>query len=491
MNQELPQETHEEPLPEGEEEAPPGVRAMAVLRWALVALMALAAAASLVSFYGGFSAGGPSAGSDALYYCPMHPQIVQDHPGDCPICSMTLVPKPEAGAAAQAGARPGAGVPGLVPITLGPERIQLLGMRTARVRHETLAAQLRTVGFVTADEESLSKIPTRFSGWIEKLFVAQTGQTVKKGQVLAAIYSPELLSAQQELLTARAWAGEPGAEGSETRQMTASLVEDARRRLELFGISKEEIRSIEKSGQPLRALPVRSPVAGTIVRKDALLGAHVQPGTVLFEVADLRSVWVLADLYESDLARVRLGQAARLQLAAYPGQTFPGTVDFLYPALDPATRTRRVRLEFDNRDGRLLPGMYGDVFFELPGQEALLVPAESVVDTGETQYVFLAREGGAFEPRRVKLGRRSGPELEVLEGLEEGETVVTTANFLIDSESRLHAAIEGLGAERTDVPIDRDKFPDKFQQWLQCEAEHRGMGTMEEDCKNAIPKPWK
>jgi Cu(I)/Ag(I) efflux system membrane fusion protein len=470
---------------------------MAVVRWLLVAVMAVVAAASLLHHAGSSrSAGGGKAGA-ALYYCPMHPQIVQDHPGECPICNMTLVPRPagpvkpsstmQPATASDAGAsgryycpmhpwitsddpnakcdlcggmklvpRPtdasAPALPGLVPVDIPLDRVQKIGVRTARVSRQAVASELRTIGAVEASERGLAQISPRFSGWIEELLVPETGQRVKRGQVLATIYSPELLQAQQELLTAIGWSGgrgHGGGAGAPHGQLGApeGLVADARQRLELLGVSPQEIDAIARSGKPRRALPLRSPVDGHVIEKRALPGMSVTAGTPLFQIADLSTVWVMADVYESDLRRVRVGQPARFEVNAYPGERFAGKVQFVYPTLDPGSRTLRVRLEFRNRRGpgglQLRPGMYGNVTFDLPGTTALLVPAEAVVDTGDVQYVFVAREGGRFEPRRVKLGARGDHGFEVTEGLTEGEVVVTTANFLIDSESRLRAAIEG------------------------------------------------
>jgi Cu(I)/Ag(I) efflux system membrane fusion protein len=285
-----------------------------------------------------------------------------------------------------------------------------------------------------------------------------------------------------------------------------NLAEDARRRLELLGLAEQEIAELAKTGQAMRDVPIRAPVSGTVIRRDAVEGSYVQPGASLFTVADLSTVWVIADVHEYELRRVRVGQPARLELTAYPGQTFTGKVQFLYPALDPQTRTMRVRLEFPNRKQALRPGMYGTVYLTLPSTAGLAVPVEAVVDTGETQYLFVARDGGRFEPRKVKLGARGDGEVEILDGVQEGETVVTTANFLIDSESRLRAAIEGQtsggtggqtgaapgpGASATCAEFDGQKYPDKLAACRACEIQHRGMGSMVDDCKNAIPRPWR
>jgi Cu(I)/Ag(I) efflux system membrane fusion protein len=524
----------DEPMPEGEEAPPPGVRTMAIIRWAIVIIMAAAALFALNHYYGWVDLGGTSSGeSGTIYYCPMHPEVQQDHPGECPICSMTLVPKPDGPRPQGAGmgtmtesaghdhtgegsgvptpeakmvpAKGAEGVPGLTPVTLSQERIQLMGMRTAKVTRETLTPELRTVGVAAANEKGLAVIQTRFAGWIEQLLLQQTGQRVTKGQVLATIYSPELLTAQQEYLNALRWAGGSDVGTSEpthAAKLSADLAQDARRRLELLGISPPEIAEIERTGQPMRALRIRSPVTGHVIEKNAIQGIYVQPGTTLFQVADLSTIWVLADVYEYEIGRIQVGQRAKIEFASYPGQSFTGNVTFIYPTLNPNTRTMRVRLELRNPQLKLKPAMYGDIYIELERAEGLIVPRDALVDTGETQYVFIAQPQGRFEPRKVKAGARVDGKVQILEGVAEGETVVTTANFLLDSESRLQAAISGeetTGADTgapvrpmdiCETEIDKQKYPDKYQQCVACRA-HRGMGTMEEDCRNAIPKPWK
>jgi len=484
-------------LPEGEEAAPPGVRTMAMLRWTLVGLMALAATAAVLYYLDLLPGGGAGASDSAtVYYCPMHPGIQQDRPGECPICGMTLVPRERSGTAAKSGAPkpeeagahaghrhdpadpyqcpmhpeetgadtnarcpicamrlsprtkgapPPSPVPGLVPLTLGPDRVQLIGMRREKVTREALLPELRTVGFVTASEKKVGRIQTRFSGWIEKLMVDETGQRVTRGQVLATLYSPELIAAQQEYVTATRWSTEGQKPSGHVQALTGTLVKDARRRLDLLGIAREEIEELERTGQPASAIPIRSPVSGYVTQKSAVQGLYVQPGTLLFEVADLSTVWVLADVYEHEIARVREGQSARLVLASYPDQTFSGRVQFLYPMVDASTRTLKVRLEFKNPRMRMRPGMYGDVVLSLDHADGLVVPREAVVDTGEHQYVFVDRGHGRFEPRAIRLGMRAGEKVQVSAGLVEGELVVTTGNFLIDSESRLAATIQGSG----------------------------------------------
>jgi Cu(I)/Ag(I) efflux system membrane fusion protein len=476
---------------------------MATVRWVIVAVAAAVALLSILSFAGVRFGGGAQSSGAQLYYCPMHPAIIQDRPGECPICGMTLVPKRVSRPAPEApAAEPASLVKGLAPVHLTPERVQLSGMRTATVKRESGSGELRTVGVVTANERGLSQITIRFAGWVEKLMVSETGERVRRGQVLATIYSPDVLKAVEELLVTRGWGVQKGApEGA----MTEGLADTARQRLLLLGISAREIDEILRTGKPITAIAIRSPSDGYVVSKNAVVGLAVQPGTVLFDVADLSTVWVNADVYEQDMSRVRVGQPARLELPSSPGPPLTGRIKLVSPVLDAQSRTLRVRLEFKNHTDasgpRLRPGMYGTVYLGLPATSGLMVPAEAVVDTGEMKYVFVAKGEGHFEPREVQTGGQVHDKVEILGGVREGEIVVTTGNFLIDSESRLRAAIEGQTSAETAAggapsstcvkDFDGQKYPDKVQACRACEIQHRGMGTMEDDCKNAIPKPWR
>jgi Cu(I)/Ag(I) efflux system membrane fusion protein len=429
---------------------PRGVATMAIVRWVLVVITALVATGSILSFAGVHFGSGTSPSSGQLYQCPMHPSVVQDHPGECPICSMTLVLKPDGKTSGSGTTKQIAGVPGLADIDLSPERIQLIGMRTATVKREAIGGDLRTVGVVAANERGLAQINTRFGGWIQKLLVSETGERVRRGQVLATIYSPEVFRAEQELLLAHGWNSPAAGDAKpnhDHEELAGGLDANARRRLELLGIAPQEIDEMLRTGKAAEAIPIRSPVDGYVVGKNAVAGVAVQSGSVLFEVADLSQVWVTADIYEQDISRVRVGQRARLELASYPGEMQTGKVTFIYPILDSGSRTLRLRLEFKNKSDRngprLRPGMYGTVYLDLPSTTGLTVPAEAVVDTGETHTLFVSKEGGRFTPRTVKVGAHLKDKVEIRSGVAEGETVVTTGNFLIDSESRLRAAIEG------------------------------------------------
>jgi Cu(I)/Ag(I) efflux system membrane fusion protein len=493
-----------EQLPEGEEQAPPGTRTMSLVRWGLVGLMALAAAGAWG--YHLATATSSRVVQGQKFICPMHPQILTDHRGECPICGMDLVPAgtsatpsaaraaaphaagnmamppaamvagppeytcpmhPEvvttdpklrcpqckmklvarAPPAADATAAPPpviAGVPGLVPVELSADRIQLMGMKTAAATLEPLGTTLRAVGFVTANEGGLQSVSIRFSGWVETLNVAQTGQLVQKGEPLLTVYSPEMLNAQTVYLNAVKWAGPKNANPA-VPQMATDLERDPRLRLELFGIAKEDIEAIMMAGSPQRTVPIRSPMRGYVARKNVLKGLFVQAGSELFQLADLSTVWVVVDVAEGDLGRVRLGQVATFETSAAPGQRYTGKVQFINPVINSGSRTLQARVELPNPRLELRPGLFGDVTLQTGAAEAVVIPADALVDTGQHRYVFVDRGGGRFEPRSVRTGASGGGKVAVLEGLAAGERVVVKANFLLDSESRLRAAVEGHG----------------------------------------------
>jgi hypothetical protein len=514
-------------MPEGEEHAPRGVTAMAIVRWLLVLAMATAAAASIGSFYG-LHLGKTEASQAVVYYCPMHPSVTSDHPGECPICGMDLVLRDTGASPAGAPSAPalpakkthdghrheptdpyvspmhpeetslepngrcpicgmkmvpraevpeaveiarralaakaaGSGsaapleptVPGLGPVDLSFERVQLMGVKTATVQKRRLGGELRTVGWVVAPEEGLSKVTARFAGWIETLAVSQTGQKIGRGQLLASAYSPQVVAAERELLTAKGLGtalgasdvgatGDAGMTGMPSLSPLGSLGDEARKRLEILGVPAGEIAAVEKDGKPRHTVGIYAPAGGYVVQKSAMVGQYVQPGTELFTVAALSKVWVVADVPEGELPRVKLGDKATFTLPSLEGKSFTGTIGFVYPSVDPTTRTARVRFEFVNPELALKPGMSGSVSLATATAEALLVPAEALVDTGVLQYVFLKKPGqeGQFEPRRVRVGRREDGAVQIVEGLADGDVVVTTGNFLLDSESRLRAAIE-------------------------------------------------
>src|SRR5512137_2354879 len=396
----------------------------------------------------------PSAEAKTRYTCPMHPTIVSDHPGDCPICGMALVKVGGAGGAA-GGERKVAGdevsggaapVEGLANVQIDPQRQQLIGLRIVEVSRGPVGASWRTVGKVAVDETNVHHVNIKVGGFVDTVFVDYVGKPVKAGQPLFTIYSPDLLSVQQEYLlalrTREALAGGGLAEGA-----GHDLVESARERLKLWDIPDVEIERLERTGKPTKTLTMFSPMTGVVTKKDIVMGHRLNEGDMPYEITDLSKVWVLADAYESDLSRIRLGMPATLSLQAFPGQTFVGRVIFIDPILDSKTRTAKVRLEFANPRGELKPEMFGEVTLQAEKREGLRIPADAIIDSGTKKVVFVAIGEGKFQPREVKLGAVSGDQVEVLSGLDAGERVVTRANFLVDSESRLRASLAAMGGK--------------------------------------------
>ena len=420
---------------------PPGAGLMNVLRWVLFAGLLVLAAISVGSYLLSRSGRGVAATKQqARYYCPMHPSYTSDRPGECPICGMTLELIPHDGHEAH-GAAAGAGdVPGLTSVQISPERIQLIGVRTARVVRAELGDRLDLVGFVTPDEALLRRVQIKAAGWVQQLLVNRTGEQVSVGQPLVAIQSPELFQAEQEFLIELGASRSAPGDRHESGGQPASL-----QRLRLLGVPEEEIVRLGNERVANPVITLRSTVNGTVLERGVSEGQYVSADTPLFTVADLGRVWVLADLYEMNFTRVRVGDRARFTADALPQRSFDGTVEFIYPTVSSETRTIKARLAFDNPDGSLRPGMYGRVEVRGRGEPALVVPAEAVVNTGQSTYVFLAHAGGRFEPRLVQTGREDGERVQIVRGVAPGDTVVQSASFLIDSESRLKAAIAGMG----------------------------------------------
>ena len=310
-----------------------------------------------------------------------------------------------------------------------------------------MQSAVRTVGVVRYDETRQADINLRVEGWIRDLYVDYTGQSIHKGQPLFTLYSPDLLTTQQEYLLALKTRDQVQASViPDARERADQLVAAARQRLALWDLPPEEIRALEDKRQPPEVVTFRSPVSGFVVEKQALRGLHIMPGQSLYRVADVSVVWVEADVYERDLSVVRRGAPATITVDAYPGDRFAGRVIYVYPYLDEKTRTNKVRFEFANRGGRLKPGMYANVELRGTGAVALTVPTNAVLDSGQDQVVFVAQGDGMFEPRKVKVGRRAGDSVEILEGLKDGARVATGAAFFLDSESQLRASLQGYEA---------------------------------------------
>lgn len=333
-------------------------------------------------------------------------------------------------------------------LTITPEKIQKLGVKTEKVQYRPLARSIHALGSIQIDERRISVVNAKFEGWIQRLLVNTTGQTVKKGQPLLEIYSPDLLSAQQEYLIAKQ--GEAALQQASPQAQTTAeqLTRNALQRLNYWGIGSAQLKRLQQQEQVIEYLPLLSPVDGVVIEKPAVAGMRFMPGELLFQIADLQRVWLLADVFEQDLDWVSVGQTVHVDIKAYPDKVFTGQIGFIYPTLNTDTRTVKVRVELDNTQGLLKPGLYGSVELSASHQahHALMVADSAVLDSGTRQVVLVQLGEGTFEPRTVKIGHRADGYSEVLEGLTDGETVVTRANFLIDAESNLKAALDSLSS---------------------------------------------
>ena len=329
----------------------------------------------------------------------------------------------------------------LAPIELTPERMQSIGVSTGRVEYKTISSEIRATGTVDVDERRLAYVQTRYPGWVKEVFVNATYQYVRKGERLFTIYSPELVASQQEYLLAKANAGHLGQSSVEGVSSGAdSMLRSAHERLLQWNLSEQDIAKLEASGKPLAEFTFVSPVSGYVTERMALPNAYVQPEMKLYSIADLSGVWVNAQIFQQDAGKLKPGQPADITVDAYPSRVFHAHVEQLLPQVDPATRTLQVRLALPNPGLALKPGMFVNVQLHAPLGRQLLVPASSVVQAGSRQLVFLSKAQGSFEPREVELGARTEDGFVVLKGLQSGDTVATSANFLIDSESQLQAA---------------------------------------------------
>lgn len=371
------------------------------------------------------SAAGAAAGDVAYYTCAMHPSVHSATPGHCPICSMTLTPVTRE--EAQAGV-----------IRIEDSRRGLLGIRTTKVVRGAIDLAITAKGRLVVDETRLHDITLKVGGFVSDLRINATGQTVHRGDTLFTLYSPEVYAAEQEYLIARQNSDAMRIAGDATH--SERLVRAAETRLRLWGISDDQIAALAARGEPIERVPFRSQVNGVVIEKNVVDGAAVTMGQRLFRVAELDDIWVEADVYESDLPRITRGLAASITLDYLPGKTFEGKVSFVYPFLDPASRTGRVRIALSNKDLALKPDMYATVTFKLPLGPRLLVPISSVVYTGPRRIVFVDLGDGALRPQDVTIGARSGDLVEIASGLHEGDTVVSSGNFLVAAESRVRSA---------------------------------------------------
>jgi membrane fusion protein, copper/silver efflux system len=388
--------------------------------------------------------------TNQIYYCPMHPNYTSDKPGKCPICGMDLVlkPRPESTPAESAPVQQETQMnmePGTVMIS--PERQQLIGVKTAEVKKIDLVKTIRAVGKLEYNERKQVEVTTKIEGWIEKLYVDYTGQLVHTGQPLFTIYSPDLVAAQQEYLLAlkskKYLADSPFKESQESSQ---SLIDAAKKKLQLWDITEQQFEELEKSDKVTKTITVYAPAAGFVVEKMAVQGAKVMPGESIFKLADLSTVWLIADIYEYELPFVKVGLTANITLSNQPGKKFIGKLVYLYPSLEAETRTAKIRFELSNSNFVLKPGMFANAELHIPYGRKLVIPDSALIDTGTKQIVILAGEDGHFTPKEVKVGVKVDDYDEIVSGVSEGDKVVTNANFLIDSESQMKSALSQMSS---------------------------------------------
>lgn len=366
----------------------------------------------------------------AYYTCSMHPSVRSAVPGQCPICNMELTPVTRA--EVESGV-----------VIVDEVRRRRIGVETTRVERRAVPVTIRAVGKVVYDETRLTDVSVKYRGWIGDLAVNETGQAVRKGQTLFTLYSPQLYAAQEEYMAALD--SQRAARGTAAPDRADYLVEASRQRLRLWDLGEREIERIAETGEPLQYLPITSPVSGHVVEKYVVAGGVVEPGMQLYRIAGLDRVWVEAEVYEAELPLVAEGQVAEVTFPYMPGKRYSARVSFVYPYLDDATRTGRVRLELANPNLEIKPDMYADVLFERTAGEALVVPEEAVLYAGTREFVFMDLGEGRLRPQQVETGLRLGEHVEVLSGLSEDDVIVTSGNFLIAAESRLKLAMEHWG----------------------------------------------
>jgi len=395
---------------------------------------------------------GAETAAEEVWSCPMHPQIVQDEPGQCPICGMDLVAKevePETAMATEGAATPGDHWAGPA-VSIDPRVVQNMNVRTAEVERRNLRHPIRTVGYLEYDQERMVSVTTKYSGWVEKVHVNYVGEPVRKGQPLFEIYSPELVQTQQELLSALDFAARMAGTPEGSRSRARALVEAARTRLGYWDVSHEQIAQLERTGEVFRTLTVEAPASGVVMKRmPGLEGMAVKPGMETYHLADISALWLSVEVFEDQMAWIREGTPAEVTFPYFPGETFRGIVRFIEPELSERTRTLQVKIAVPNPDRRLRSGMYATVILEPPAvDEAVTIPSEAVLRTGKRNVAVVRLPDGRFAPRELRLGFESEGWVEVLSGLEVGETVITSAQFLLDSEASLREAIQKMVAEK-------------------------------------------
>lgn len=416
------------------------------------------------------------------YQCPMHPTIVKDGPGDCPICGMKLVKMKDSGGTAPSAAPvskkiifyrspmdpkqtsptprkdemgmdyipvyEGDGstsetVKNRAEVEIDPQRQQLIGLRTAVATQQDISTDWTTVGRVQADPTRVRKTNVKIAGFVEQVFADFVGRSVQRGEPLFTYYSPELVAAQQEYLLALKIHSSHAGDNASSDDSTT--IEAVRQKLRFWDVPESELDRIAATGAIIKAITFQAPFSGVITAKNIVEGSAMNPGDAAYEITNLNSVWIVADAYQSDATRAKLGTPATVRVESIPDREFKGSVAFIDAVLDPQTRTFKIRVDLDNSDGILKPEMFAEVQFQSGAHQALTIPADAIIPTGRGSMVFIAAGNGKFQPRAVTTGQKSGDQIEIITGMQAGESVVTRANFLVDSESSLRAALAAFG----------------------------------------------
>jgi membrane fusion protein, copper/silver efflux system len=369
-----------------------------------------------------------------VYTCPMHPSVKIDRPGACPVCGMNLVKQTEQVEMSKEEHQ------AVGQVTLSPTKQVLANVSTSTAMKMSLEKEIRAVGEIAYAEQNFRQISTRFPGRIDKLYLTYEGQQVKKGEPVADVYSPEAISAQQEYLLAK-------------QSKSAELLQQSKEKLLLWGFTESQLKELDELGTVKNTLTLHSPISGTVLKKNIQQQQYVSAGENLFDVADLSTVWMYADVYEYEIQGVKVGQMVETMSDTYPDKTFTGRITFVSPTVDPSSRTVRIRAEIDNGSAELRLDMFINAAIKTKLPESIVVPLTAVLSTGTRQVVCVQKDSGIFEPRVVKIGERSNEYVQIIEGIHEGETIVTSGGYLIDSESQLEMATESKSFEHTGMEM--------------------------------------
>ncbi len=383
---------------------------------------------------------------DGYWTCTMHPQVNMDKPGSCPICGMDLIKKVADEKPEAVSDKDMANM-----VTLSGKKQVLANVSTVVVKKEFLQEQITAYSYLDFVENNRKTISARFNGRIEKLLVDKTGDYVKKGQPLFEIYSPDLVQAQNEYLIAL------------NNSQNSSLQKAAKKKLEIFGLTQDQIQTLEKTKEINLTLTYFSPFSGTVIEKKVQEGVYVNEGTAIYDMAELSTLWNIAEVYENNLSNVKVGSPVKLHLRAYPGEEFNGRVTFIYPVINSQTRTVKVRSEFASLGGKLKPQMYGETIFNSAGGQGLLVPADAVIIAGKRAVVWTKTADGMFEARSVQIGNRFVDKYQIVSGLNEGDEIAATGGFLIDSESQLKTGMPTGHQHGGSVPTQQKKSSDGME----------------------------